>query len=185
MLDEIYRDTEDRMNKAIIALKNDFNTIRTGRANPALLDRLTVDYYGVPTPIKQMANVSAPEPRLLVIQPWDKSVLSEVERAILKSDIGITPNNDGTLIRLAIPALTQERRTELVKLAKKKAEDARVAVRNIRRDANELIKELGKDGDISEDDERRAQEHIQKMTDQHVAKVDEVLAKKEEDIMEV
>lgn len=185
MLDEIYRDTEDRMNKAIIALKNDFNTIRTGRANPALLDRLTVDYYGVPTPIKQMANVSAPEPRLLVIQPWDKSVLGEVERAILKSDLGITPNNDGTLIRLAIPALTQERRTELVKLAKKKAEDARVAVRNIRRDANELIKELGKGGDISEDDERRAQENIQKMTDQHVAKVDEVLAKKEEDIMEV
>jgi ribosome recycling factor len=185
VLDEIYRDTEDRMDKAIIALKNDFNTIRTGRANPALLDRLTVDYYGVPTPIKQMANVSAPEPRLLVIQPWDKSVMSEVERAILKSDLGITPNNDGALIRLAIPVLTQERRTELVKLAKKKAEDARVAVRNIRRDANELIKELGKGGDISEDEEHRAQEHIQKITDQHVAKVDEVLAKKEEDIMEV
>jgi len=185
MFSEIYSDTESRMTKALSALKTEFNTVRAGRANPALLDRLSVDYYGTPTPVKQMANISAPEPRLLVIQPWDKSVIPEVEKAIMKSDLGLTPNNDGTVIRLSIPQLTQERRAELVKVVRKKAEECKVAIRNIRRDANDLVKEMQKDGDISEDDERRSQEEIQKITDKYVKMVDEQLAHKESEIMEV
>lgn len=176
MFSEIYSDTESRMTKALSALKTEFNTVRAGRANPALLDRLSVDYYGTPTPVKQMANISAPEPRLLVIQPWDKSVIPEVEKAIMKSDLGLTPNNDGTVIRLSIPQLTQERRAELVKVVRKKAEECKVAIRNIRRDANDLVKEMQKEGDISEDDERRSQEEIQKITDKYVKMVDEQLA---------
>lgn len=185
MFSEIYSDTESRMTKALSALKTEFNTVRAGRANPALLDRLSVDYYGTPTPVKQMANISAPEPRLLVIQPWDKSVIPEVEKAIMKSDLGLTPNNDGTVIRLSIPQLTQERRAELVKVVRKKAEECKVAIRNIRRDANDLVKEMQKEGDISEDDERRSQEEIQKITDKYVKMVDEQLAHKESEIMEV
>lgn len=185
MFAEIYSDAESRMAKALSALKSEFNAVRAGRANPALLDRLNVEYYGTLTPIKQMANVSAPEPRLLVIQPWDKSSIPEVEKAILKSDLGLSPNNDGTVIRLAVPQLTQERRAELVKVVRKKAEECKVAIRNIRRDANELIKEMQKAGEISEDDERRAQEGVQKITDRHVKLVDEQLGHKEAEIMEV
>ncbi len=185
MFAEIYSDTENRMTKALAALKSEFNAVRAGRANPALLDRLSVEYYGTMTPIKQMANVSAPEPRLLVIQPWDKSSIPEIEKAILKSDLGLTPNNDGNVIRLPIPQLTQERRAELVKVVRKKAEECKVAIRNIRRDANDLVKEMQKDGEISEDDERRAQEEIQKITDKFVKMVDEQLSHKEAEIMEV
>lgn len=185
MFTEIYSDTESRMNKALAALKSEFNAVRAGRANPALLDRLSVEYYGTMTPIKQMANISAPEPRLLVIQPWDKSSIPEIEKAILKSDLGLTPNNDGSVIRLPIPQLTQERRAELVKVVRKKAEECKIAIRNIRRDANDLIKEMQKAGEISEDDERRSQEEIQKITDKFVKMVDEQLSHKEAEIMEV
>jgi len=182
---EIYQDAEDRMRKAIDVLKADFNSIRAGRANPALLDRLSIDYYGTPTPVKQLATISAPEPRLLIVQPWDKSILPEVEKAILRSDLGLTPSNDGAVIRLAIPQLTEERRAELVKVVRKKAEEARVAIRNVRRDVNELIKKMQKNGEISEDDERRAQEEIQKITDKFIKVVDEQLGHKEAEIMEV
>ncbi|MDD3073570.1 MAG: ribosome recycling factor [Eubacteriales bacterium] len=185
MFDEIYSDAKGRMAKAIDALKTDFNSVRAGRANPALLDRLTVEYYGVVTPVKQMANISAPDPRTLVIQPWDKTAIPEIEKAVLKSGLGLTPNSDGTLIRLAIPQLTQERRVELVKLVRKKTEESKVAIRNIRRDANELIKSLQKDGEISEDDERRHQEEIQKLTDQYTKLADEQLSFKEAEIMDV
>lgn len=185
MFNEIYSDVQSRMTKAIAALKAEFNAVRAGRANPALLDRLTVEYYGTPTPVKQMANVSAPEPRLLVIQPWDKSAIHDIEKAIMKSDLGVTPANDGTVIRLAIPQLTQERRSELVKVVRKKAEESKVAIRNIRRDANDLIKEMQKEGEISEDDERRSQEEIQKITDKFIKQVDEQLSLKEAEIMEV
>lgn len=185
MFDEIYSDAKGRMAKAIDALKTDFNSVRAGRANPALLDRLTVEYYGTVTPVKQMANISAPDPRTLVIQPWDKTAIPEIEKAVLKSGLGLTPNSDGTLIRLAIPQLTQERRVELVKLVRKKTEESKVAIRNIRRDANELIKSLQKDGEISEDDERRHQEEIQKLTDQYTKLADEQLSFKEAEIMDV
>lgn len=185
MFDEIFADAKTRMGKAIDALKTEFNAVRAGRANPALLDRLTVEYYGVATPIKQMANISAPDPRTLVIQPWDKTAIPEVEKAILKSGLGLTPNSDGTVIRLPIPQLTEERRVELTKLVRKKAEEAKVAIRNIRRDANDTIRALQKDGEISEDDERRHQEEIQKLTDQYTKLADEQLAIKEAEIMEV
>ncbi len=185
MLEEIFAESKERMGKAITALKSDMNSVRAGRANPSLLDRITVEYYGTITPLKQMATVSAPEPRLLVVQPWDKSVIGDVEKAILKSDLGLSPASDGTVIRLAIPQLTEERRTELVRLVRKKAEEGRVAIRNIRRDANDMIKELGKEGEIPEDDERWGQDEIQKITDEHVKQVDEVLQAKEAEIMEV
>jgi ribosome recycling factor len=185
LFDEIYSDAKGRMAKAIDALKTDFNSVRAGRANPALLDRLTVEYYGTVTPVKQMANISAPDPRTLVIQPWDKTAIPEIEKAVLKSGLGLTPNSDGTLIRLAIPQLTQERRVELVKLVRKKTEESKVAIRNIRRDANELIKSLQKDGEISEDDERRHQDEIQKLTDQYTKLADEQLSFKEAEIMDV
>lgn len=185
MIKEVASEAEDKMKKALEVLRKDFSTMRAGRATPALLDKVMVDYYGVPTPINQMANVSVPEPRMLVIQPWDKSVIATIEKAILKSDLGLTPNNDGTVIRLGIPQLTQERRNELVKSAKKKAEDARVAVRNIRRDANDHLKSLLKEKEISEDDDKRAIEDIQKITDKYVKEIDHVLEHKEQEIMEV
>lgn len=185
MLNDIYADVKDRMSKAVAALKKEFASIRAGRANTSLLDRITVDYYGVPTPIPQMASVSAPEARLLVIQPWDKNMMSEIEKAILKSDLGITPNNDGSIIRLALPQLTQERRNELVKIIKKKGEEGRVAIRNIRRDGNDMIKDLEKDHEISEDESRRAQDEIQKITDSFIKEIDQVIASKEEEVLEV
>ncbi len=185
MIKEVVNEAEDRMKKAIDVLRKDLASLRAGRATPALLDKVLVDYYGVPTPINQMANVSVPEPRLLVIQPWDKSVISSIEKAILKSDLGLTPNNDGTVIRLSIPQLTQERRNELVKVVRKKAEETKVAIRNVRRDANEELKDMEKKHQISEDDFKRAQEDVQKLTDKCIKDVDKVLENKEQEIMEV
>ncbi len=185
MIKEVISDAEEKMKKAIEVLRQDYATLRAGRATPALLEKVQVDYYGVPTPINQLANISVPEPRSLVIQPWDKSVLAAVEKAILKSDLGLTPNNDGTNIRLIIPQLTQERRNEMVKVVKKKAEDARVAVRNIRRDANDHLKDLEKKHEISEDDFKRSQEEVQKLTDRSIKEVDKVLENKEQEVMEV
>ncbi|TLM99656.1 ribosome recycling factor [bacterium] len=185
MIQEVINEANDRMNKAIEVLKKDYATLRAGRATPALLDKIVVDYYGVSTPINQMAKIAVPEPRMLTIQPWDKSAMNDIERAIMKSDLGLTPNNDGSVIRLNIPQLTQERRNELVKVVKKKAEECRVAVRNVRRDANDQMKMLKKEGEISEDEERRAEDEVQKMTDKHVKEIDHVMEVKEAEVMEV
>lgn len=185
MLENIKKQSAEKMEKAIQVLKKDLASLRAGRATPALLEKVTVSYYGSEMPVNQLASITAPEPRLLVIQPWDKSALSEIERAILKSELGLTPTNDGSLIRIAIPPLTEERRAELVKVVKKSGEDSKVAIRNIRRDANEEIKKLGKNGEISEDDVRRGQDEIQKLTDRYIRKVDEVITAKEKEIMEI
>lgn len=185
MLNDVILQTEEKMLKAIDVLRKDFSSMRAGKASPSLLEKIMVDYYGTPTPVNQVANVSAPEARLLVIQPWDKSVIPTVEKAIMKSDLGLTPSSDGTVIRIAIPSLTQERRTELVKNAKKKAEESRIAVRNIRRDANDEVKKLEKGEHLSEDDTKRGQDEIQKITDKYIKNIDDILAKKEEEIMEV
>jgi ribosome recycling factor len=184
MIDEVLDDLGAGMQKTIDALQDDLLSIRTGRASPALVEKLPVDYYGTKTPLNQMASIAAPEPRLLVIRPWDPSALADIERAILKSDLSLTPMNDGKLIRLSIPRLTEERRKELVKVVSRRVEEARVAIRNIRRDSNELVKSLKKDGDISEDDAFRGQEQVQKITDEYVAKVDELVSAKEKEIME-
>lgn len=185
MVKEIFTAQEERLRKSVDALKRDYGSLRAGRATPALLDRVTVDYYGAPTPINQVANVGVPEPRMITIQPWDKSMLSDIERAILKSDLGLNPNSDGAVIRLSIPQLTQERRVELVKTVHKKAEEAKVAVRNIRRDANEAIKKLEKDKAITEDESKKALEDMQKKIDGYIKEIDQVMAVKEKEIMEV
>lgn len=185
MLEELMSNLEADMQKVIDSLKREYATIRAGRANPALLEKIMVEYYGVPTPINQMANISAPEPRLLVIQPWDRSVISSIEKAILKSDLGLNPTNDGTLIRISIPQLTQERRNELVKVVRKKAEEFRVMIRNLRRDANDKIKKAEKEHSISEDESRKGIEQVQKLTDKHIELIDKVLEKKEAEILEV
>ncbi|CEH31961.1 ribosome recycling factor [Aneurinibacillus migulanus] len=185
MPQQVLKEAEERMDKAIASLKRELSTLRAGRATPSLLDRVTVDYYGSPTPVNQVANISTPEPRLIVIQPWEKTMLGPIEKAILKSDLGLTPTNDGNVIRIAIPALTEQRRMELVKLAKKSGEEAKVAVRNIRRDANDSIKKLEKNGDITEDDMKHHQDLVQKATDKHVNLVDQVVSDKEKEIMEV
>lgn len=184
MPQSVKKNAEERMEKAILSLKRDLATLRAGRANSSLLDRIQVDYYGSPTPVNQLANINTPDSRTLMIQPWDKSSLADIERAILKSDLGLTPANDGTSIRLTIPQLTEERRVELVKLTKKHGEEAKVAIRNIRRDANDDIKKLEKSG-ISEDESRGHQEDVQKTTDKFVAEVEKVLSAKEKEIMEV
>jgi len=185
MIEEILMDAEDRMQKTIEVLRKDFASLRAGRANPAILDKVQVDYYGVPTPINQIANVTAPEPRLLVIQPWDKSIIPAIEKAILKSDLGLNPSSDGTVIRIAIPQLTQERRKELVKVIKKKAEDAKVGIRNIRRDANDHLKSLEKSKEITEDEAKKAQDDVQKRTDKYIADIEKILNSKEQEIMEI
>lgn len=185
MTEELFQEAEEKMKKTVEAMRKDLTSIRAGRANPALLDKVQVDYYGTMTPINQLATISAPEPRLLVIQPWDKSVIASIEKAILKSDLNLNPSNDGNIIRIPIPQLTQERRMELVKLVKKKAEEYRVHIRNIRREANDKIKSLEKDKSISEDEAKRAQDKIQKITDSYIEQVDTVLSNKEEEIMEV
>lgn len=185
MLEEIISDAEQRMQGAMEALQRDLSGIRTGRASPALVDRLTIDYYGAATPLNQLAGVSAPEPRLLVIQPWDKGAMPAIERAIQESDLGLTPNNDGTVIRLPIPQLTEERRQELVRLVRSQVEDAKVAVRNVRRDAIDGCKMLLDEKEISEDDERRAEHQIQELTDKYVARADEIGHGKEAEILEV
>lgn len=180
----VKKNAEERMEKAILSLKRDLATLRAGRASSSLLDRIQVEYYGAPTPINQLANITTPDSRTLMIQPWDKSSLGDIEKAIMKSDLGLTPANDGNQIRLSIPALTEERRTDLVKMTKKFGEEAKVAIRNIRRDANDDIKKLEKT-DISEDESRRHQDDIQKATDKYIAEVDKVLVAKEKEIMEV
>lgn len=185
MIRDVLNDAENKMKGVIATTKRDFAVVRTGRANPAILDRVSVSYYGTPTPISQLATVSVPEPRLITIQPWDRSSLKEVERAILQSDLGLTPINDGQIIRLAIPPLTEERRKDLVRLVRKEAEDKRVAVRNIRRDANDQLKSLQKDGDISEDDGKRAEKQTQELTDRYIKEIDTLLQAKEQEIMEV
>ncbi|MCL6447754.1 MAG: ribosome recycling factor [Armatimonadetes bacterium] len=173
------------MKKTLEVIKKEFAGLRAGRATPALLDKVMVSYYGSLMPVNQLANISAPEPRLLVIQPWDKAALPEIEKAILKSDLGINPASDGTVIRLVIPQLTQERRTELVKVVRKKAEEGRVAVRNIRRETNDLFKQQQKKGELSEDELRRLQEEVQKLTDKYIKEIDQLVANKEQEIMQV
>ena len=185
MIDDILKETEERMKKTVEFFRKELASIRAGRATPALLDRITVDYYGTQTPLNQLANVSAPEPRLLVIQPYDKNAVGDIEKAIMKSDLGITPNTDGSIIRLTIPQLTEERRQQLVKLVRKKAEEERVAIRNARRDANDQLKRLEREGEIPEDDARRAQGEVQELTDKYIKEIDELLAQKERDVMEV
>lgn len=185
MLESTYKETKESMGKSIRALKKDLNRVRTGRASLSLLDGILVDYYGTQTPINQMASLSVPESRLITIQPWDITVIKEIEKALLKSDLGLTPSNDGKIIRISIPVLTEERRKELVKIVRKICEDCKVAVRNIRRDSNELIKGLKKDGDISEDDAFKAQEQIQKITDEYIKLInDDIFKEKEKEILE-
>ncbi|MCG7407461.1 ribosome recycling factor [Paenibacillus sp. ACRRX] len=184
MPQSVKKHAEDRMEKAIAALRRELATLRAGRAAPALLDRVQVEYYGAMTPVNQLANINTPDPRTLMIQPWDKTSIGAIEKAIMKSDLGLTPANDGSMIRITIPALTEERRAELVKQTKKYGEEAKVAIRNIRRDANDDIKKMEKT-DISEDESRRHQEDIQKSTDKFITEVDKVLVTKEKEIMEV
>jgi len=184
MLNDIYQDTRESMDKAVNSLAHELQRVRTGRASLSLLDGIRVDYYGTPTPLNQMASLAVPESRLITIQPWDASVIKDIEKAILKSDLGLTPASDGKLIRIAIPPLTEERRKELVKVVSKMAEDHKIGVRNIRRDANEMIKSLKKDGDISEDDAFKAQDEVQKITDDYIQKIDELNKEKEKEILE-
>lgn len=185
MLNDVKSDTESRMKKAIEALQRELATIRTGRASPSLVDRVEVDYYGTATPLNQLAGVSAPEARLLVIQPWDKGSIGAIEKAIQTADLGVNPTNDGELIRISIPPLTEERRKELVKRVRSKVEDSRVAIRNIRRDAIAQVKELAQEKMISEDDERRGEQEIQNITDKYIARADSIGKEKEEAVLEV
>lgn len=187
MPNEIKKKAEDKMNKAHDALKKELTAIRTGRASLGILDNVMVDYYGTPTPLNQVANLSVPDARMINIQPWEPKMMGEIEKAILKSDVGLTPSNDGKVIRLSIPPLTEERRQQIVKHAKKLGEDARVAIRNIRRDINDDIKKKSKDKDahISEDETKKLQDEVQKVTDNHIKRIDELLAHKEKEIMTV
>ncbi len=177
--------SKEKMEKTLLALKRDLSTLRAGRANATVLDRIMVDYYGTPTPINQVGNISSPEPRMLVISLWDTSMISAVEKAIQKSDLGINPSNDGKLIRLVFPELTEERRKELVKIIRKKGEESKVAIRSIRRDANEQTKKQRKEGEITEDDQKNLEEDIQKLTDSMIKDIDSIIADKEKEIMEV
>ena len=185
MVNDILEQAEGRMQKALSSLGDAFGSVRTGRANAMVLDRIKVDYYGVPTPVNQMAGIKTPDAHMLVIEPWDKGVLGGIEHAILESDLGVTPSNDGTVIRLPFPSLTEERRRELVKQCKTYAEEARVAVRKARQDANAAIERAVKEESLPEDDERRAQADVQKLTDKYVAEVDEAFKKKEAEVMEI
>jgi ribosome recycling factor len=184
MIEETLQETRERMGKTITALRNELKRIRTGRASTSLLDGIKLDYYGTPTPLNQTATVAVPESRLITIQPWDATIIKDIEKAILKSDLGLTPSNDGKVIRIAIPPLSEERRKELVKQVNKNCEEHKVAIRNIRRDANELLKGFKKDGDISEDDAFKAQDKVQKITDEFIAEIDEVYKEKEKEILE-
>jgi len=184
-IDELLDDASRRMDKSVEAAAHELNTVRTGRASAALLDRINVDYYGQQTPLRQLATINVPEPRLLTVQPFDPSSVKGIERAIQESDLGLTPSNDGKTIRLPIPQLTEERRKELVKVTRNLAEDGRVAVRNVRRDVMHHLKELVRDGDVGDDEERRAEDRAQKLTDEHVKRIDDLLKRKEEEIMEV
>ena len=185
MIKDILSSREEKMQKTLESLKREFASLRAGRATPSLLDKVMVDYYGTPTPVNQVAKVSVPEPRMIVIQPWEKTLIKELEKAILKSDLGLTPNSDGTAIRLTIPQLTKERREELKKAVNKKAEEAKVALRNLRRDANEAIKKLEKNKEVAEDESKKGQDDMQKLVDKYVKLADTVKAGKEKEIMEV
>ena len=183
--ESVLLDSEDRMDKALGALDRDFSRLRTGRASTGLVDNIKVDYYGTPTPISQLASVAIPDSRTITIQPWDRGAFASVEKAILKSDLGLTPVNDGKIIRLEIPQLTEERRKELSKKVSKIAEDSKVVIRNIRRDANETIKKMEKKKEVTEDDSKEGQENIQKLTDKKIKVIDEIKAKKEKEVMAV
>jgi len=185
MIEDVFNDAKGHMQKTLEAMRRELATLRTGRASPALLEHIRVEYYGTPTPLVQLASTSVPEPRMLVVKPFDKNSTKDIERAILKSDLGLVPNSDGTLIRIPIPTLTEERRRDLVKVARKHGEEGRVAVRNIRREAKEMLEELEEEGEVSEDESRRAQERLQQLTDEMIAQLDRVLASKEKEIMEV
>ena len=182
---EILANEEERMKKSLEAVKREFGTLRAGRATPSLLDKVMVEYYGTPTPVNQVAKVSVPEPHMIVIQPWEKTILHDIEVAIMKSDLGLSPNSDGTAIRLSIPQPTQERRKEIVKTVNKKAEEAKVAMRNVRRDGNEAIKKLEKAKEITEDESKKGQEDVQKLVDKYINLVDSARAAKEKEVMEV
>ncbi len=185
LIDELLSDAKDRMQKSVESSRGELTTVRTGRASPHLLDRITVDYYGAPTPLKQLANVATSDARLLTVAPFDKSSIEAIEKAIRESDVGLTPSNDGNLIRLQIPELTEERRREMVKVVHGVAEEGRIAIRNIRRDTMHDLRELKKEGEAGEDDERRAEAALQKQTDDAIAEVDSLLKGKEEEILEV
>ncbi|MBN1465610.1 ribosome recycling factor [candidate division KSB1 bacterium] len=183
MIEKIKKDAKERMEKAVEVVRGEFTKLRTGKATPALLDNVKIDYYGSIMPIKQVANISAPEPRLLVIQPWERRLLNDIEKAIQKADLGFNPSNDGIVIRIPIPQLTEERRKDLVKIAKKHAEDGKIAIRNVRRDANEKLKLAEKAAEVSEDQMHDGQNDVQKLTDDYVKKIDEILDIKEKEIM--
>jgi ribosome recycling factor len=184
-IEEFLADAKRRMDRSIEATHQEFNSIRTGRASPALLDRVAIDYYGTPTPLNTLASISAPEARLLVVQPYDPGAIKNIERAIQESDLGLTPSNDGKVVRLPIPALTEERRKDLVKVVRRVAEDGKVAIRNVRRDVMQHLKELVVNGDVGDDEERRAEQQVQKITDDHTKSIDDLLKVKEAEIMEV
>ena len=184
-IEDFLTDCERRMDSSIEHTRTEFNSVRTGRASTALLDRITLDYYGQPTPLANMATISAPEARLLSVQPYDPTQIKAIEKAIMESDLGLTPSNDGKLIRLPIPSLTEERRKELVKLVRRYAEDGKVAIRNVRRDVMRHLEELVRNGDVGDDEERRAEQQVQKITDDHTKSIDDLLKVKEAEIMEV
>jgi ribosome recycling factor len=184
-IEDFLADAKRRMDKSIEATHHEFNSIRTGRASPALLDRISIDYYGTPTPLKSLASISAPEARLLVVQPFDPGSIKNIERAVQESDLGLTPSNDGKVVRLPIPALTEERRKDLVKVVRRVAEDGKVAIRNVRRDVMQHLKELVVNGEVGDDEERRAEQQVQKITDEHTKSIDDLLKVKESEIMEV
>ena len=184
-VDELIQDAQRRMDRSVEATRTEFNTVRTGRASAALLDRVGIDYYGQETPLKQLATINVPEPRMLTIQPFDPSSVKQIEKAILESDLGLTPSNDGKLIRLPIPQLTEERRKELVKVVRHLAEEGRIAVRNVRRDVMHHLKELSNKGEVGADEEHRAEERVQKLTDEHIKMIDDTLKHKEAEILEV
>jgi ribosome recycling factor len=184
-IDDFLQDATQRMSKSVDATHDQFNSVRTGRASAALLDRIQIDYYGTPTPLKNIATINVPEPRLLTIQPFDPSAMKQIERAVMESDLGLTPSNDGKVIRLPIPQLTEERRKELVKLVRNMAEEGRVAIRNVRRDVMKHLEELVRNGEVGDDEERAAEGRVQKLTDEHVHKIDDLLKGKEAEIMEV
>jgi len=184
-MDDFVSEASRKMDKSVESAAHEFNTVRTGRASSALLERVQIDYYGTPTPLQQLATVNVPEPRMLTIQPYDPGSIKSIERAIQESDLGLTPSNDGKIIRLPIPQLTEERRKELVKVARQMAEDGRVAVRNVRRDVMHHLKELVDKGEVGSDEEHRAEDRVQKLTDDHTHKIDDLLKRKEEEILEV
>lgn len=185
MIKEVYKQSEEKMSKTVSVLKKELTSLKAGRANPSILDKIVVQYYGTPTPLNQLAGIAAPEPRMLTIQPWDPKALKDIEKEILKSDLGLNPSNDGKIIRLVIPELTEETRKNLVKVVKKQGEEAKIAARSIRREANEKIKVWKKEGTVTEDEEQNAEDDIQELTDKTISEIDKIVANKEKEIMEV